>query len=331
VFTICAMSAFSQVPVTINDAIEGAVRNIANGVPLNSQIAVINIEAESPNLSDHIINGIMTGLVNARAFRVVPRGTIELGAASAEFMFQMDGHVSEAAQRRMGEFLAADTIVTGTVTIAAGGAYRLTVNAINLEGFFLLASYSATFSADQQVRTIIEGVDVAELERRQAAIVAERERRQWENERRRRERAEVSRVRAQMGAMNMAFGLGAFRLRYGHSRGGNPPHAALGYVLVGGQALGIGIVIPGLIFTFVDSMADEGDEFGGRNILITGGIVYGAFALIGWIAPIFIINRDNHRDVRFSDTGGSVPFDLELASTNGRDINGLRITHTLRF
>jgi len=337
----CAAPVFSQV-VPIDTAIANAVRDMSQRIPQGSQIAIINISSDYEGLSDHIINGLQMGLVNTGRFRVVPRDTIAVEAAGAEFDFQMDGFVSDDEQRFLGQALGADTIVTGTVVIGPGGTYRLTVNSIYLEGFFLRSSFIATFEADGQVRTIIEGVDVVTLERQQAdADAARRVRQERDAEVRRRhqqdiaafrrERGEVTRNRIGMGAMNMAFGWGAFRShQFGDfSRG---QHEVLGGTLAVGQALGTAVALCGLLFTFIDSMAEDSDEeFGGMNILIAGGAIYGAFALIGWIAPFVIIPGPGPRPRRVSNANIISPFDLELVSTNNRNINGIRVSRTIRF
>jgi len=141
--------------VAIDAALSNAVKDISKGVPNGSKIAILNITSDSTNLSDYIINELIVNLVNTRLYRIVPRSTVELAAARREFAFQMSGDVSDDSQKRVGKFLEADTIITGSVTRDTANTYRLIINAIHLENFTFQSSFKASIQNDRQVKTLI--------------------------------------------------------------------------------------------------------------------------------------------------------------------------------
>ena len=253
VLVLAAGTAFGQ--EAIGTAISGAVNDISWRVPAASRIAVINVASEHQRLSDHIINGLMTGLVNAGFSQVVPRGTVELEAARAEFQFQMSDYVSPATQASVGRFLGAQTIVTGTVVRGVGNTHRLTVSAINLEGFVMLSSFTVYIRDDHQTRTIIAGQDVTI---------------QWTQQRDR-----VRRERFRTGALNMVFGIGsAFDERPG------------GWFLYICHAINIFVAVLGGI-----GRATEGDP----SFLLVNAYIYGGLAVIGWITPLWRVSGPGPR------------------------------------
>ncbi|MCL2558130.1 MAG: hypothetical protein FWE09_06590, partial [Treponema sp.] len=315
----CLVVAAQAQAVSIDDAISGAARHFADRVQRGGLVAVLNIESDSSNLSGHIISRLNTELSNTGALRPVLRGAVELEAARLEFEFQYSGFVEERDQIRIGSALGANTIITGSVVRGSGNTFRLTVNAVDLERFVLLASYTATFHEDADVRAVMAGYDIAAEESRQRAEAEQRARTQasyngaMANFRARQSEINLQRIR--LGAANMAFGRGAFDAGYG----------TLGYTLLAGQVLGVAVAIPGAIFAFIDSMP-------GGGILITGAVIYGGFALIGWVAPIFLIDGPGPRPQRPRNvSSGGLPVDIGLLTSNSGDINAVRVTHSIRF
>ena len=145
---------FSQ-SVTIDAALSSAAREIAASIPGGTKIAVLNISSDYSALSDYIINELIVNLVNTRAFQIVPRSEIELAAARREFNFQMTSAVSDESQKDLGQFLGADTIISGSVTRDSTNSYRLVINTIDLESFTYQASYRASIQNNNQVRTLV--------------------------------------------------------------------------------------------------------------------------------------------------------------------------------
>jgi len=149
-------TVFSQ-SVAIDTALSNAAREIAESVPNGKRIAVLNISSEFETLSDYIINELIVNLVNTRAFQIVPRSTVELELANREFDFQMTGFVSDESQKNLGQFLGADTIISGSVARDSTNSYRLVLNSIDLESFTYQSTYRISITNDTQVKALIAG------------------------------------------------------------------------------------------------------------------------------------------------------------------------------
>jgi TolB-like protein len=297
---------FSQ-SITLDTALANAGRDIAESVPNGTKIAVLNIESDYPNLSDYIINELIVNLVNTRKFQIVPRRTVELEVANREFGFQMTGYVSDESQKRLGQFLGAGTIITGTVTRDSANSFRLVVNAIDLESFTYQSSYPASIQNNGKVRTLIAGSGGISNEDYTAG------------------------ERIGMGALNMFFGIGSIM-----------KGQKLGWVVTGTEALGVILLSAGLAMDPMDWNGStiildgtyngvSGQEVYDRNMrdknaLITAGaVVIGSAIVFGYIIPIF-----HHKPGTTNVAHNNFPFNLELVSTN-QGIDGFIISYNIRF
>ena len=286
-------TVFSQT-VTIDTALANAAREISTSVPAGTRIAVLNITSDSVNLSDYIINELIVNLVNVRAFQVVPRSTIELQLVQGEFDFQMSGYVSDENQRRLGQFLEAGTIITGTITRDTANSYRLLINAIHLENFTYQFSFRGSIRDDQQIKTLLVGRDFVldnnfTLQQRLGA-----------------------------SSLNLLFGAGSFAIQK-DTRGGT--------VTAVFEGLGVVAMTAGMILyqAFDADWADRVlDSYFAYPIFIglgsyLGGAIYGIVRAQTYDKPSAQISQKNF------------PFNLELVSSNNQDIDGLRILYNMRY
>ena len=147
-------TVFSQA-VAIDAALSNAVKEIAESVPKGTKIAVLNMSSDYGSLSDYIIDELIVNLVNTRSFQVVPRSTVDLAAARREFAFQMSGDVSDDSQKRLGQFLGAGTIVSGSITRDSANSYRLVVNAIDLESFTYQTAYRTSIQNNNKMKELV--------------------------------------------------------------------------------------------------------------------------------------------------------------------------------
>jgi len=298
--SLALVASFPLFPqVAIDTAISNAARDISARVPQGSRIAVINMTSDHVALSDHVINELIFNLVRAGSFQVVPRGTVELEMASQEFDFQMAGWVSDENQQRLGHFLEANTIVTGSINRETANTYRLIVNAIHLESFTFQTVYGTSVRLDRQVRTLIAiggGTFFEDFTTGQ---------------------------RVGMGALNMLFGTGSII-----------NGQRLGWGVAGGQVVGLSFLIYGLVNPFYVWDPDlnsrggyvEREEFQ-RFFIGVGTAIVGASILFGYIIPFF----HTRPNPAVASTGNGIPFDFELVSSNDGNINGLRVLHSIRF
>jgi len=122
--------------------------------------------------------------------------------------------------------------------------------------------------------------------------------------------------RLRMGALNMFGGAGSI------TNG-----QRLGWGVAAGQGVGILLIAGGLIFfPSVDDDWYYGNQDARRTMFIAGGAAIGGAILFGYIIPFF-----HTRPNPAVASGNNFPFNIELASSNNRNINGIRLSHTIRF
>jgi hypothetical protein len=283
---------FSQA-LGIDPALVQAAEDVVAKVPRGTKIAIINITSDSTTLSDYIITELNANLINTGVLRVVPRSSVELQAVNREFNFQMSGYVSDDDQKRLGQFLEADSIITGTVTRLSGENYRLVINAIELESF----TYQTSFRSNLQYNSQLRG------------LVANRGRGSGQYE------DYTTGERVGTAVLNTFFGVGSLL-----------QHDKLGWITLIGEGVGI------LVLTSATSTAryqtGEDEDFKRVNTapLTVGGITIGASVLFGYIIPFF-----HHKPGTQVSRMDYRPLKIEPVLTNSAGINGIRIVYDLRF
>jgi hypothetical protein len=292
---VLALSAntgiFSQV-LDIDPALVQAAEDVVAKVPRGTKIAIINITSDSVALSDYIITELNANLINTGVLRVVPRSTVELQAVNREFNFQMSGYVSDDDQKRLGQFLGVDSIITGTVTRLSGENYRLVINAIELESF----TYQTSFRSNLQYNSQLRGL-VANSGRGSG---------QYEDY--------TTGERVVTAVLNTFFGVGSLL-----------QHDKLGRITLVGEGLGIGLLAVGAI-TNPDYEENEYDQRMRTIFMTAGGLTIGASVLFGYIIPFF-----HHKPGAQVSRVDYRPLRIEPVLTNRSGINGIRIVYDLRF
>ncbi|MDR1147031.1 MAG: CsgG/HfaB family protein [Spirochaetaceae bacterium] len=117
-------------PITLNDAISGAVAYLEARIPEESKLVVLNIVSKNGALSDYIINSITEKIVNDNFFTAVDRHNLDL--IQNEITFQMSGEVSDETAQAIGQKLGAESIISGSIT-AIGDLYRFQIRAIEVK------------------------------------------------------------------------------------------------------------------------------------------------------------------------------------------------------
>jgi TolB-like protein len=222
--------------VSIETALSNAAKEIAASVPQGTKIAVLNMSSDYVRLSDYIIDELIVKLVNTRQFQVVPRSMVELELAKREFDFQMTGNVSDESQKRLGQFLGAGTIISGSVTKDSANSYRIVVNAIDLESFTYQSSYRISVRDDSQMKALIAGSGGSYYE------------------------DYTTQQRLGMGVLNIFGGAGS--IISGHK---------IGWVVTGLEVFGIGLVVFG--FFMEDEPYIKGGFFAIGTGIVFGFIV----------------------------------------------------------
>jgi TolB-like protein len=310
---IAKYTVFSQT-VAIDAAISNAVNDFSKSVPKGTKIAVLNISSDYSKLSDYIIDELITNLVNTKLFQVVPRSTVELELAKGELDFQYTGNVSDESQKRLGKFLGAGTIVSGTVTRDSVNSYRLMVNAIDLESFTYQSSYRISVQNDNQVKALVTssgGVFYEDY---------------------------TTGERLGIGFLNIFGGIGSIM-----------KNESVGLVTTGLEAVGIFTILIGLgIYVPPEPNVNDFEYFGGanntgyqmqkreyddavkekNNTIIAGSAIIGAGIVFGFVIPFFHHKPNN---AAVSEINNQFPFKFELVSSNNRKIDGFKFCYNMKF
>jgi len=129
-FAVMVLAVGAQAQVDeLNTAIRGASDYLNSKIPKGSKIVVLNVQSNSPELSDYIIDELIANAVNDRFFTVVSRK--QLDAVRKEQQFQMSGEVDDKDALAIGRFFGAQTIVSGVVSVL-GTVYSLRINALEV-------------------------------------------------------------------------------------------------------------------------------------------------------------------------------------------------------
>jgi len=299
---LAANTVFSQ-SVAIDTALSNAVNEIAASVPRGTKIAVLNMSSDYANLSDYIIDELIVNLVNTRSFQVVPRSTVELELANREFDFQMTGYVSDESQKRLGQFLGAGAIVSGSITRDSANSYRLVVNAIDLESFTYQTSYRISIQNNKKMKELVTAAGGGVFD--EDFTPAQR----WG-----------------ASGLNLLFGAGSFIIQH-DTRGGRTT------ALV--EGLGAVAAVTGYaLYRAFDYSDDESTRNDRRQSILDSYFAYPFYIglgtyVIGAVYGIIRAQMYSKPGARISQN--NVPFNLELVSSNNQEVNGFRISYNMRF
>ena len=204
----------------------------------------------------------------------------------------------------------ADIYITGTFTREGTANYRLVINATELASNIIRALYRTSILDDMQLRALI-----AESEFYQDYTVGER---------------------LGIGALNIFGGAGSI------TRGGRT-----GWLVTGIQGIGLISVIGGLIYGLLEVPPSQPDPLSPnfitqedyraakdryefttglrRGLIVAGSAAVGTGIVVGFIIPFFHHRSDN------SIAQYNFPFNLDLVSSDSRDINGFKISYSMSF
>jgi len=302
-------TVFSQA-VAIDVALSNATKEISGSVPKGTKIAVLNISSDYGKLSDYIIDELIANLVNIKLFQVVPRSTIELELAKGELDFQMTGDVSDDSQKRLGQFLGAGTIISGSITRDSANSYRIVVNTIDLESFTYQSSYRTSVLNNNQMKALIAGSGGVFYEDYTMG------------------------QRLGIGTLNIFGGVGSII-----------NGQRIGWVTTATEGLGIVCVLAGLLIwpsredyyntghyssSGLYYSGDEGGYEGNaetRKFFVTAGsVAIGIGIAVGFVVPFF-----HHKPNDTSVSQNNFPLNFELVSSKDQNINGFRIAYNMKF
>jgi len=155
--SIMAMGGCSSSPVSSGtDELDAAIRDTSNylnaSIPAKSKIVILNIQSDSPDLSDYIIDELIANAVNDRNFSVVDRQ--QLDAIRAEQNFQWSGEVADDQALDIGRFLGAQTIVSGAIS-RLGSGYRIRIRALEVQTALVQGQFNRNITASPLVADLL--------------------------------------------------------------------------------------------------------------------------------------------------------------------------------
>ena len=114
----------------LNTTIRVASNYFNGNIPQGSRIAILNIQSDSPALSNYIIEELIGNAVNDRNFAVVDRQRLD--QIRAEQIFQWSDEVDDRQALEIGRLSGAETILSGTVN-QIGSTYRLSIRVLDVQ------------------------------------------------------------------------------------------------------------------------------------------------------------------------------------------------------
>ena len=131
-FSICAVFAYSQTTVSLDQAVENGARYLNSRFSKGTRAALIALRSENPDLGEFVLRKISGVMVNNGWFTMVERNQSTLDALSREMDYQMSGYVSEETELSIGKQLGVEVIISGAFT-RSGQNWRLELQALRVE------------------------------------------------------------------------------------------------------------------------------------------------------------------------------------------------------
>ena len=110
------------------------------------QIAVLNFSSRWHELSEYVVDEMNNAIVRNGLLTVVERQRLDL--ARQELNFGLSGEVSDESAQRIGQFLGAQLVLTGSFTVI-GGVNRFRIQVITVETGVIVYSNSLTIENDR--------------------------------------------------------------------------------------------------------------------------------------------------------------------------------------
>ena len=137
--------AFEEPPPPADGSVEGTLLRASNTlmakIPPKSKIAIVNVAARDPEISEFIAGELEFIMVD-KGYTLIDRS--ELDRIRKEQAFQMSGEVDDSQAVSIGKIAGANVILTGAVT-GSGDLRRLRLRALSTESGQVLVAASEKF------------------------------------------------------------------------------------------------------------------------------------------------------------------------------------------
>ena len=144
--------------VNLDTAIREAANDFMGKLPGNTRMAITNFGAPINDISEYIVDGLLTHFLNSRKYSIVDRRFID--QARNELNFNMSGEVSDETAQSIGRFIGAQVVIFGSLR-KVGNVYRFQLRAIKVETMELQGLFTINIS-QRDLTTIFGAFDVFE-------------------------------------------------------------------------------------------------------------------------------------------------------------------------
>ena len=144
-----SLATVDALDITIREASDYLNENIPRG----NRIVILNIQSNSPDLSDYIIDELIANAVNDRLFSVVDRQQLE--TIREEQNFQLSGEVDDNEALAIGRFFSAQTIVSGAVN-RLGSGYRIRIRALEVQTAQVQGQFNRNIASSPIITSLME-------------------------------------------------------------------------------------------------------------------------------------------------------------------------------
>ena len=141
------------------DELDISIRNASDylneKIPKGSKIVILNIQSNSSDLSDYIIDELIANAVNDGFYTVVDRQ--QLDAIRAEQKFQLSGAVDDKDALAIGKLFGAKTIVSGAVSKLGATGYRIRIRALEVQTAQVQGQFNRNIATSKTINSLMEG------------------------------------------------------------------------------------------------------------------------------------------------------------------------------
>jgi len=148
-------SAIDELDISIRDASD----YLNEKIPKGSKIVILNIQSNSSDLSDYIIDELIANAVNDGLFTVVDRQ--QLDVIRAEQKFQLSGVVDDKDALAIGKLFGAKTIVSGAVNRLGATGYRIRIRALEVQTAQVQGQFNRNIASSTTINSLMEGSGTA--------------------------------------------------------------------------------------------------------------------------------------------------------------------------
>jgi hypothetical protein len=138
---------------TLDDALKDGVGYLTMQIPPDKTVLLFNIECDNTEISDYIISGMTSAIVNGAYFTLVDRKNME--ALETELNFQLSGLVSDETSISVGHMTGAEIVFSGSFK-NLGILYSLYIQASSVETSQILASRTYTVKKDKKLQALLK-------------------------------------------------------------------------------------------------------------------------------------------------------------------------------